>query len=64
VKLYVLSKSHQQSGYVCCDACGKNLGARRPAATVVARNGNEFVAELRICAPCAREIARSAEPQS
>jgi hypothetical protein len=64
VKLYILSKRHQKRHFWACDACDTGADKKRAAAVVVVMNGDTRVGELRICVPCAREIARSAEPQS
>lgn len=62
MKLYVLSNRHRGRGrYQACDACGLEVPEKRSVATVLLRNGDSVVGEVRICAPCAREIARSAE---
>jgi hypothetical protein len=64
MKLYVLSNRHRGRGrYQTCDGCGLEVPERRSVATILLRDGEKVVGEVRICAPCAREIARSTEPR-
>ena len=64
VKVYVLSKRHQERRWI-CDACdiGTRHGDAGATATLLVRDGERVVGELRICAPCLREAIHATEPK-
>jgi hypothetical protein len=59
MKVYVLSKRHQESGWR-CDSCGSQA-KRRAMATLLLRDSNSVMGEVRLCAPCLREAIRATE---